>query len=276
MDDTLKRLLNRMDDRLTRIERHAAVAEILSVIPPESGIHVLKDAWHATDYLKEFCELLTPKLQPACDRTRTVVTRYLRSERGKRYLIESKQETGTHPEAVLEKKLCRRWRGVPSRGVNPLWHKVVQNQVPMKARQRSETGLKAIDLLATSHNGLPVVIELKVCHEQCDTPLKALLEAASYACVLQADWMAFRREWIEALRKLEVNVEPPQSLLVCNLVIAATPDYWSFWKNSQRKSMIRARPTFRVLLREFCAVGFPVRFASIDKDTLEVSECRFP
>jgi len=271
----LKRLLNRMDCRLARIERDVAVAAILSVVPPESGIHVLKDVWNATDYLKEYCELLTPKLQLACDRTRIVVKRHLRSGRGKRYLIESKQKTGTHPEAVLEKRVCDTWRRVALGGAASLWHKIVRNQVPVKAHQRSKTGLKNIDLLATSENGIPVIIELKVCHAKCDTPLKALLEAASYACVLQEDWTAFRGEWSRVLAELGVNVELPQSLSVCNLVIAATPAYWAFWENEERKSMTRARRAFTGLLREFCAIGFPVRFASIDEDSLEVSEYPF-
>jgi hypothetical protein len=276
MDDTLKRLLDRTDKRLARIERDVALAATLSVVPPESGIHVLKDAWRETDYLREYCEALAPKLQLACDRTRTVVKRYLRSERDKHYLVVGEQEAGTYPEAVLEKKVCEKWRGVAMIESASLWHKLVQNQVPLKARQESETGLKAIDLLATSENGIPVVIELKVCHKQCDTPLLALLEAASYACVLQADWMAFRNEWIEALRKLQVDTNVPESLSGCNLVIAATPAYWSYWKNSQRKSMIQARPAFKQLLREFCALSFPVRFASIDENTIEISEYQFP
>lgn len=277
MDKELSAVFIKIQDRLAGIQRHLAVTSAICLCPPESGVHVLKGVWTETDYLKEYCEALAPRLAAACDRTRIVAGRHLRSARRKPYgLSDRQQKPGTDLEAVLEKRLYAKWRDTDLGGTAPLWNRIIQNQVPMKASQKSETGLKAIDLLATSKDGTPVIIELKVWHKHCDTPLHALLEATSYACVLQADWPAFCVEWKTAVGRLGITPELPPSLSRCHLVVAATPDYWAFWENEQRASMVQSRQAFQILLQEYSAIGFPVRFASINQDDLQVSEYFFP
>jgi len=237
---------------------------------PGMGFHGLKDVMRTTAYLRQYCEFLTPHVEVTAQVTRAAAEPFLRSKRGLSYLNlhrpdEVDLERLTDPEDKYERAMFKKWSkndGPPDSG----WHRLIQYQVPVSDRRPSSLGLKAIDLLAVSPTGFPVTVELKSLSPgtQAETPLRAILEAAAYTCILQADWPAFREELIDRLKGLGIQDSLPDDLKEWPLVIAAPPEYWTFWNNPERKSFLEAKPTFRSLVHTFRDQGFPISFVSVE------------
>ncbi len=198
---------------------------------PENGFHVLKEILTTREFLREHCQLLAPAVGPAAEATRTAAAAFLRSAKGRRYLGLSRetQEEQAHLESQLERAMFAKWSRKDG-NADCGWQRIIDFQVPVKDRRKSPLGLKAIDLLGLDSRGYPVIIELKIVRERrgrnaADTPLLALLEAASYACILQADWTAFKTQ-LEAVRlPLGVGEPLPEEAKEFPLVIAGPPEY---------------------------------------------------
>jgi hypothetical protein len=95
-------------------------------------------------------------------------------------------------------------------------------QVPLKA-YRSDVGVGKIDLFGLSENGVPAVIELKVLGKnRADTPLRALLEALSYAAIVEANASAIGSEITANTRRTTASERP-------DLLVVAPADYWGYW-----------------------------------------------
>jgi hypothetical protein len=256
----------------------------LTADPFVLGFHGLKVVWRPREFLRRYCEILTPAVRQAAGKTREQAALCLRSARGKSYLgLKRKpRENLPHQEVALEHAMYQKWSQAAAGG-GCGWHRIVDYQVPVKDRERSPLGLKAIDLLGVDASGLPVVIELKIVRREtgADTPLLALLEAASYACVLLADWPHFRTEFERQRERLRVGNPipdtPPEGM---SLVVAGPPEYWTFFQNKVGPCVAEARPAFRALVDALRTAGFPVTFACVEgpvqsPDQLSVTRARF-
>lgn len=236
---------------------------------PEIGFHGLKDLFTTREYLREYCEILGPVVGLAAKATKEAAATCLRSAKELAYLglKRGKKAALVHPEVQYERAMFERWKsldGSPESG----WHRILDYQIPVKDRRKSVLGLNAIDLLATDRQGLPVIIELKIVRtgrqKGADTPLHALLEAASYACVLQADWPCFRTELAAHSKKCEIEADLPDKLDQVALVVAGPPEYWAFWNYEARNSVVEAKPGFRAVVDAFRREGYPVYFTCVE------------
>lgn len=233
------------------------------------GFHGLKDLLTTREYLREHCEFVASCVHEAAWATRGAAYLCRRSAAGLRYLGLKRKEGAklVHEEVRYERAMFQKWsscNGVPEL----CWHRVIDFQVPVSDRKPSLLGLKAIDLLAVDIKGLPVVLELKIVRGQtgADSPLRAILEAASYACVLQADWLHFREELEGATRTLGMGTPLPATLDQVSLAVVASPEYWRFWNKEARSSVIKAKPAFRRVVDAFQREGFPISFVSVEGD----------
>ncbi len=252
---------------------------------PELGFHGLKDLFTTREYLREYCDFLAPVVGLAAKATKDAATSCLRSTKKLAYLGLERQEGAAlvHPEVQFERAMFERWKsqdGLPESG----WHRILDYQILVKDRRKSVLGLKAIDLLAIDRQGLPVIIELKIVRtgrqKGADTPLHALLEAASYACVLQADWPCFKTELAAQTKKAGIEAVIPEKLDQVVLVVAGPPEYWAFWNYEARTSVVEARPGFRAVVDAFRKEGYPVFFTCVEgsvpqPDSLSASKAPF-
>jgi hypothetical protein len=227
----------------------------------EMGFHGLKDLLTTREYLLDHCDFLAACVHEAAWATRGAAFLCRRSTKGLHYLGLTRKPGAllTHPEVRYERAMFQKWRtdnGSPDCG----WERIVDYQVPVSDRKPSLLGLRAIDLLGVNSARLPAVIELKVSRKkkEADSPLRAILEAASYACVLQADWEAFSLELEEATRSLGPCPTLPRMLEQVPLVVAGSPEYWEFWNNEDRTSMGRAKPALKKLVNALFHEGYPV------------------
>ena len=228
------------------------------------GFHGLKKILKTREYLQEHCEFLTAALTDTIKNTTDAVTPFLRSLKKKRYLglTRKPKKEQAHLEAKLERAMFQRWSQQDA-GCGCVWHRIIDFQVPVKDRQNSPLSLKAIDLLGIDIRGMPIIIELKIVRERngikaADTPLLALLEAASYGCIIQADWPYFKTELESKCSKLGIKEPLPEKLTPLPLVVAGSPDYWEFWNYEARSSIIEAKPAFRSLVDAFQREGYPI------------------
>jgi hypothetical protein len=130
------------------------------------GFHGLKELLTTTSYLTQHCEFLTPNVGIVAQITRAVAALFLRSGKKLAYLnLHRPDEVNldglTNLEDKYERAMFKKWSredGSPDCG----WHRFIEYQVPVFDRRSSPTGLRALDLLAISQSGFPVVVELKV------------------------------------------------------------------------------------------------------------------
>lgn len=233
---------------------------------PEMGFHGLKECLTTTRFLSEHCEFLARHLRDIAWATRGAAFLARRSVKKRRYLDlprKPKIEV-SHLEAKYERAMYQRWSTADG-DYECAWHRILDYQVPVSDRRPSLLGLKAIDLLAVSKMGLPVIIELKIARgKQAETPLRALLEAASYACVFQVDWPQFRTEVECKNASLGISGLLPEDLKEVHLIVAGPPDYWDYWNLAKRSNFIEAKPVFRSLVDTFKQEGFPITFVSVN------------
>src|SRR5690606_13284138 len=74
-------------------------------------------------------------------------------------------------------------------------------QMPLQGT-RADRGWGKIDLLGSTFQALPAVIELKQ-EKAKDTPLRMLVEGLAYACAVRKGWNEgkLRTEWAAAMKK---------------------------------------------------------------------------
>jgi hypothetical protein len=254
-----------------QMERWFHLHDSLKPQPEKTGFHRLKDKdqWTTRTYLRDYCVRLSPRVEATAEFTRRKVAQFRRSARGQGYLVHPPGDISleglTDLEAWYQRAMYMRWynqSGAPNSG----WHWIIDYEVPMYDRDNSPINVGTIDNLGISQGGFPIVVEVKVLRPSrgADTPLQAILEAAAYACVVQADWAALRAELIDRVGTQKIQINPPEELTECPLVVAAPPEYWTFWQNPNRRSFVDAKPALRLLVQRFQDNHFPITFVSVN------------
>lgn len=262
---------------------------------PADGFHILKDVWTQ----KEFIGLQSMALRE--DEGLTVAisaTMAAAPVRTQGYRLDRTPTDSIHEseqERRLEAAMMARWNRPGMWTVPGAWERLVACQVPLFADQ-SKQGWGYIDLLGVNKSGVPVVVELKKAPETTidgktkgsETPLRMVLESAAYAVALRKNWNAFRPEWINRLKMLEVPPElierVPSTLELVPLVAAAPASFWIDWLPVTEKGLTVTGETwlsFKSLLAELTVMNLPVSFVSISGhdervDGLAVQPLKFP
>lgn len=245
---------------------------------PAEGLHVLKDAWcqkaHFGVQSRELAE--SGRLSAAIAATFAAAPVRQQEFRLSRSVAEDIHES--QQERRLESAMMRRWGSAGMWPVPGAWIRLVACQVPL-FNQQLRDGWGYIDLLGVTTNGLPVVVELKKPARACadgktdatETPLRMVLEAATYAIAIRKNWNhGFRDEWLKRLQDIDferrVIEQLPERIEEIRLVAAAPASYWIDWLPVTDKGRTVSRETwesFRLLLAEFANLHLPVSFVSI-------------
>jgi hypothetical protein len=97
-------------------------------------------------------------------------------------------------------------------------------QFPLKAH-RTDAGIGKIDIFGLSADGILVIIELKVLgRNRTDTPLRALLEAFTYAAIVESNASAISDEIRANTGRTDTSERP-------DLLVVAPADYWDYWRH---------------------------------------------
>ncbi len=243
---------------------------------PESGLHLLKDAWTQKQHLHEQALSLASKFDVAVDATfekASIRTQGFALSRNVTVNISESQE-----ERLLESAMLNRWNQPGLWEISGAWSRLVSFQVPLfKEKEKNSWGY--IDLLGVNSLGLPVVVELKKPPRACvdgrtensESPLRMVLEAAAYAISLRKNWADFRVQWCSRLEELDVSAEVidrvPDELVEVPLVAAAPACFWLDWLPYTTKGRSKVKwEGFRELLGKFEKAHLPVQFLSISGD----------
>ena len=197
---------------------------------PLPGFHVLKDHWSQRSYLEYDCRTLmgdgqlksalAVTLEAAPKRTQGYVPPRL--ERAYKLPEDMSEDS---KERRLEAGLFAKYGHASSPPVSGLWDRLVYFQVPL-FNSRNKGGWGCIDLLALTAQGEPVIIELKIA-ESGDTPLHALLEAATYATVLRSNWDRVAQELRDFSSAEDLSLPVSDDPQRWPIVLLAPPAYWN-------------------------------------------------
>ena len=244
---------------------------------PADGLHILKDVWCQKAHFGAQSQSLVENDQLSVAIAATSTRAPIRHQgfRLHRELAEAIHEN--EQERRLESAMMRRWGSAGMWPIPGAWTRLIACQVPLFDQQEKQ-GWGYIDLLGVTADGLPVVVELKKAPEALvdgktvatETPLRMVLEAASYAIALRKNWDHFRPEWIARLSELglsdQVTDQVPLTLERVGLVAAAPASFWIDWlpvTEKGRTVAIETWESFRALLRDFEKANLPVSFVSI-------------
>jgi len=242
------------------------------------GFHVLKDKWVQKKYLQQQSERLLEEFEVGLDTTRRAAP-----ERSLGFQLDREATREIEPsqrERRWERTAFRRWSKGGLSPVSQCWDRLVAFQVPLfENEEKSSWGY--IDLLGVISDGTPVIVELKKeprakstgGTDTSESPLRMVLEAAAYAIALRRNWERFRPEFIEQLKRLDLQestiARVPQTLSTVRLVGAAPAGYWIDWLPITAKGLtvtVDAWRAFAELLKKFDEANLPVSFASLSGD----------
>lgn len=188
-----------------------------------------------------------------------------RHPRGRQYFVGHNgiPSTGAYTNRIEEHLAialwhdARTWQVPGGRSIE-----LLDYQVPLKAR-RADSGVGKVDLLAIDSAGRLVVIELKILGKNgADTPLRALLEALSYAAIIEANLQEIRTEVATLSGRNVAEVRP-------GLMIAAPSDYWEMW--DQRAAAAGWRQAFGSLCTNLSQrLECTISLVDIDNPNLEL------
>ena len=163
--------------------------------------------------------------------------------------------------------MASKWSLEKSERFNLPWEAIVGYQIPL-FDEALRDGWGWIDLLGLSVAAEPVVIELKLGANR-EPPLRPLLEAASYAVVLQKSWRdVLRSELVNLLdgeNALKFAQDPPEQLQRVHIVLAAPEDYWRHW-SKERCKFSRVLPQYAQLVTEFNECNYQTSFVVLQLD----------
>ncbi len=233
-----------------------------------AGLHVVKSQFNKT-FMEPQCRQLFDQLDQAIAATRKVAPL-----RDQGYLTRPRTESGEPlgEEARWERGLWRQWSSPDAQPVAGAWERIATYQENLPSSIQAN-GWGEIDLIGVSSNGLPVIIELKApnpnqpqsaCHA---TPAGGLVQALSYAVVVQENWASFRGSFGHHLReRMFLTAEMPEKLTSVPIVLAATQIYWDEWIGDTARAATVVSSTwsaFSDLVAAIADRGYPVSFVSL-------------
>jgi hypothetical protein len=240
----------------------------MRIIDPEQGLHRLKRGYFQKTYMGAQCDALRGGIDRAID-----VTLAAAPIRENPYpLARPLGRLVAGPEARWEQGLWEQWSPSTSAPALGAWHRLVSYQVMLR-NTNDDAAWGEIDLLGTSLDGRPVVVELKAPGAD-DTPAEILIEAASYALALRNAWPRFGPQWCAEVEKLGLRADlttPTTWPLIC----VAPNIYWDTWIGSApkaRKVSLEARAALGRLCDAFTDRGYPVTFVSLESAEQDTNE----
>jgi hypothetical protein len=244
----------------------------------QDGLHVLKEEWGQKLHLREQSEHLAESLPKAIEVTEAKCPRRMEGFQLER--AETLEIDSTERERRWERSILLRWNASGLSPVEDCWHRLVAFQVPLFDSQEKE-GWGYIDLLGVLGDGTPVVVEAKKeprtkasgGTDNSESPLRMVLEAASYAVCLRCNWATFRPEFVRRLRELGVEERVadsvPEQLKTVRIVGTAPAAYWIDWLPVTAKGRTvedAAWQAFERLLGSLKKAGLLASFVSISGD----------
>lgn len=231
------------------------------------SLHLLKDEFTKT-HMAGQCRQLAAGLDSAIRATAAVAPVRTRDT----YILPRTERTPTDKEARWEHALWREMTTPDSAAVPGGWYRILTYQVPLK-ETHDDQGWGKIDLLAVSHQGLPVVLELKQ-EGADDVPAKLLVQAAAYALALQKAWRAgvLASQWTRAIAPYGFKLELSPELGVVPLVCLAPAGYWANWiGNTARARRVHegAWHALMELVAAFAVRGFPASFVELENAAVD-------
>lgn len=236
------------------------------------SLHVLKDAFTKT-HLARQCKQLLEGLDQAI--AATVDCAPVR--RNSSYFPEREggAPSSSSTEALWERAMWKHFgEGRSSPAVPGAWYRLVTYQLPLRNTQGDE-GWGSVDLLGVSHQGLPVVVELKRPGAHGVSPAQMLVQAAAYALALRKAWIeGFEGQWYEHISEKYGFRAPPSSGAspVVHLVGAAPTDYWQHWIGDTAKARevtAEAWSQVSALVTALGERGLPATFVEVQHDGLD-------
>lgn len=270
--------LQRVGDIVRSDAGYDALSRPLQGFDPESehpfGLHKLKDRFYQTGYLPEQCASLAK--EKILKEVIATTNREAPKPRGD-YRICNRQNAGektdfgdTQNERRLETAIFSNCRT----SVDKLWDTLITYQLPLFASSDKERW-GYVDLFGLL-GGCPVVVELKTGLNP-ESPLRPLLEAASYAVAIKKVWAELSAE----IRKAQPSASPAENATQVHLVLLAPRQYWKRWTEqgtAQARKMATAAESYRELVSLLSDKWeMPVHFATVDDkhSSLEVSSFDF-
>jgi hypothetical protein len=238
---------------------------------PES-MHEAKDIWTDITCTASYCDKLSNQeyFNKLIEGTVKFIPERKKYKFGERFQLipdgklkemrEKQASSDRNGERILEALIFNQWFELSA---EHLWDRLVAWQIPLFAKKK-KAGWGFIDLLGYI-NGRPCVIELKKANNYSDTPLRALLEALSYAIVVRYRWKTISDElgglksaltWAESVTLKEIPI-----------VLLAPEKYWQFWKKEEGEFYKTGCRAFDGLVNKLRSEDYKISLASVKVDS---------
>lgn len=270
----LERLESQVGIRPDPIPRHPPYFGLT----PVSGLHHLKDGWYQVKYMAQQCAWLRTELDAALEATRVLAPDRPGKKKDFRLRQRLLQEKPKNiDERMLEWKIFDQDRlgRAEETAAHPFWNRLVSFQVPLYDNTLRD-GWDKIDLLGITHQGMPVVIELKK-ETSSEKPLRPLLEAAAYAIALRKVWNGFFEELAPIVAEHNPSLAVQQEPVCFHILVLAPAKYWQRLLTCKDITSERWN-RFADLAVALGEHGYPASFAQVEdsQDRLHFSKVSIP
>jgi hypothetical protein len=228
------------------------------------GLHRLRNECDQWSRIAENCAVLIADLDAAIEATRLCVPRrssrrrsfQLDATRYRRRRMSLERMNEKSEERRIEQRLYLAYGPNGALRSTDVWDRLLAYQVPLfEARKKDTWG--HVDLLGSTSDGRPVVVELKR-HSSPETPLRAVVEGLANAIAVEANWLALAEEIRSA-----TPCTPSEAGAPAEVVVLAPEDYWQSWLTGSATKR-KARDEMLRLSNVLAAAGYPISFATFD------------